>query len=117
VLLRGVTVPLGFAVCLAGLIAPPAALAGVPFRTALPVEVLETAGASPAVEEVTSGALDASFRDFRVRGSHRIKTALWFRLAPPAPEAPGETPVLLVRSGMDQPVEVFGRRGGAVVPL
>jgi diguanylate cyclase (GGDEF)-like protein len=36
---------------------------------------------------------------------------------PPAPEAAGETPVLLVRSGMDQRVEVFGRRSGTVVPL
>src|SRR5262249_23649769 len=29
----------------------------------------------------------------------------------------GETPVLLVRSGMDQPVEVFAQEDGAVEPL
>ena len=31
--------------------------------------------------------------------------------------AGGETPVLLARSGLDQPVEVFGRRAGGSVPL
>ncbi|HLY52376.1 MAG TPA: hypothetical protein VKQ31_05135 [Steroidobacteraceae bacterium] len=82
------------------MLTPPAALAGRPFQTTLPVEVLKTSGPAPTVEEVTSGALDTRFRDFHVRGSHLVKSALWFRLAPPAAEAPGETPVLLVRSGM-----------------
>lgn len=118
-LLRSVTIPLGFAVCLAGLVAPPsaAAAASSPSQTPLPVEVLETAAASPTVEEVTTGGLGARFREFHVRGSHLIKKTLWFRLPLPAAAPAGETPVLLVRSGIDQPVEVFGRREGATVPL
>lgn len=119
VLVRSFTLSLGFAVCLAGLLAPPARAAGPssPSQTPLPAEVLESAASSPTVEEVTGGGLDGRFREFHVRGSHLIKKALWFRLAPPAAAPAGETPVLLVRSGMDQPVEAYGRRAGAVVPL
>lgn len=115
---RSVSLRFGLAVCLAGLLARPAA-AALPsgFPSPLAVEVLETAGPTPSVDAVTRGEHEAGFLPFRARGSHLIKTPLWFRLVPPAPEAAGETPVLLVRSGMDQPVEVFGHRGGASVPL
>jgi two-component system, sensor histidine kinase LadS len=102
-------------VCLAGLIAPATAVAAT--TSPLPAEVLETSAASPKIEEVTGGALDGRFHEFQVRGSHLIKKALWFRLAPPAAAPAGETPVLLVRSGLDQPVEAFGRREGSWVPL
>jgi len=115
VLLRSVTIPLGFAVCLAGLFAPATAAAAT--TSPLPAEVLETSAASPTIEEVAGGALDGRFHEFQVRGSHLIKKALWFRLAPPAAAPAGETPVLLVRSGLDQPVEAFGRRAGRWVPL
>lgn len=83
----------------------------------LQAEVLEPTGPEPTVAEVTGGSLDGHFRPFSPRGSHRIKTTLWFRLPPldPAPEA--GTPVLLARSGMDQPVEIFARRKGSVVTL
>jgi diguanylate cyclase (GGDEF)-like protein len=69
------------------------------------------------VTDVTGGSLDARFRPFTARGSYRITATLWFRLLPPSASAGGETPVLLARSGMDQPVEVFARRNGTVVPL
>lgn len=115
---RSVSLLLGLAVCLGAMTAAPAAAAGTPVvpTTPLPVQVLEAADSS-TVEGVTTGALDAQFRPFRPRGSHLIKTPRWFRLAPPAAEVAGETPVLLVRSGIDQPVELFGRRGDTVVPL
>jgi diguanylate cyclase (GGDEF)-like protein len=110
---------LGLAVCLAG---GPAAAGSAPsaataFQAPLQVEVLDPTVPEPAAAEVTGGSLDGHFRPFSPRGSHRIKTTLWFRLPPldPAPEA--GTPVLLARSGMDQPVEIFARRKNTVVPL
>jgi diguanylate cyclase (GGDEF)-like protein len=81
------------------------------------VETLDATVIRPAEASVTDGSLDAQFRPFRARGSHLITTPLWLRLLPPAPSAGEETPVLLARSGIDQPVEVFARRDGAVVPL
>jgi diguanylate cyclase (GGDEF)-like protein len=66
---------------------------------------------------VTGGSLDDHFRPFSPRGSHLIKATLWFRLPPPAAAAGAGTLVLLARSGLDQPVEMFARRNGAVVPL
>jgi diguanylate cyclase (GGDEF)-like protein len=110
---------LGLAVCLPGAVlatgsaqAPTAA--GVP----LTAEVLDSAGPVPTMAAVTGGALDPAFRPFRPRGSYLVKGApLWLRLPPAPAAAPGETPVLLARSGMDQPVEVFAHRAGAVVAL
>jgi diguanylate cyclase (GGDEF)-like protein len=85
--------------------------------TPLAAEVLDVRGPAPAAAAVTGGALDAGFRPFRARGSHSITATLWFRLPAAAAAAGGETPVLLARSGMDQPVEAFARRGGTVVAL
>jgi diguanylate cyclase (GGDEF)-like protein len=81
------------------------------------VEVLDASGMSPSPFAVTEGSLDGRFRPFGARGSHSITTTLWFRIPAPEAGAGGDTPVLLVRSGMDQPVEVYARRAGAVVPL
>ncbi|HVH83148.1 MAG TPA: diguanylate cyclase, partial [Steroidobacteraceae bacterium] len=81
------------------------------------MEVLDLTTSAPTVAEVTAGSLDSRFRPFTARGSHSIRTVLWLRL--PLPEAPAGrgTPVLLARSGLDQPVELFARRNGAVVAL
>ncbi len=87
------------------------------FPTPLAAEVLDSTGISPTEATVTDGSLDAHFRPFKPRGSYRITATLWFRLLPPGPSAGGEAPVLLARSGMDQPVEMFARHNGAVVPL
>jgi diguanylate cyclase (GGDEF)-like protein len=118
---RGVSWILGVVACLPGAVLA-VGLAQVPSvpgpRAAPPaVEVLDSTGISPTEAEVTGGALDARFQPFKTRGSHLIKTTLWLRLAPPEGAAGGETPVLLVRSGLDQPVEVFSRQGGIAVPL
>ena len=105
-----------------GLTGWPAAAGAAPapasaFPAPLAAEVLDSTGMSPTEGTVTDGSLDRQFRPFRARGSYRITATLWFRLAPPQAPAGGETPVLLVRSGMDQPVEMFARRNGTVVPL
>ena len=110
---------LGLAVCLAGgpATAGSAPSAATAFQAPLQVEVLDPTVPEPTAAEVTGGSLDGHFRPFSPRGSHRIKTTLWFRLPPldPAPEA--GTAVLLARSGMDQPVEIFARRKDTVVAL
>ncbi len=116
---RNVRWLLALAACLAG---GPAAAATAPapptaFQTPLQADVLDSTGLKPTAAEVTGGSLDGHFHAFTPRGSHLITTTLWFRLPPPGPFASGETPVLLVRSGMDQPVEVFAHRTGAVVAL
>jgi two-component system, sensor histidine kinase LadS len=101
---------LGWAACL------PLAAAAM----SAPVRVLDPSLGNPAPASVTSGSMDARFRPFDPRGSHLARTPLWFRLAPPAERskaAEGETPVLLARSGLDQPVELFARRGGESVSL
>ena len=87
------------------------------FPTPLAAEVLDPTGINPTEATVTDGSLDGHFRPFKARGSYRITTTLWFRLPPPSASAGGETPVLLARSGMDQPVELFARRNGTVAPL
>lgn len=110
---------LGLVLCLAGgsAGAATAAVAAAASQTPLVVEALGPTGISPPEAAVTAGSLDASFRPFNARGSHLITTPLWLRLLPPAASAAGETPVVLARSGIDQPVEVFARRDGAAVPL
>jgi diguanylate cyclase (GGDEF)-like protein len=117
--IRGVSWLWGVVACLPGA-GSSAAAAGPPSAAAvtpLTVAVLDSAEVNPTVDAVTTGSLDGHFRPFRARGSHLITTTLWFRLPPAAPAAGAESAVLLARSGIDQPVEVFGRRGGTVVPL
>ncbi len=94
----------------------PTAVAGAPVPlTAL---ILAPRESDPALPEVTSGALDPGFGTFVSRGSHLIQGPLWFRLPPPAPATwDGSTPVLVVRSGLDQSVEVYARHAGRTVPL
>jgi diguanylate cyclase (GGDEF)-like protein len=106
-------------VCLAGgpVAAAPAPRAPSTFQPPLEVQVLDPAGPEPTVAEVTAGSLDGHFGPFSSRGSHRIKATLWFRLPQPGVAAGGGTPVLLARSGLDQPVEMFARRNGTVVSL
>ena len=111
----------GVAACLSGAALAAGAMPGSPLEPAaggpIAVEVLDSTDISPTVEAVTGGVLDSRFRPFKARGSHFITSTLWFRLPPPA-FAPGPgTAVLWARSGTGQPVELFGRRDGAVVPL
>lgn len=118
---RSVSWLLGLMVCLPGVpalaaAAPPVATADAP-PTPLSAQVLEATGSGPSVDAVTSGRLDGAFRPFTPRGSHRLRGQVWFRLAAPAAGAPGQTEVLLLRSGMHQAVEVFARRAGAIVQL
>ena len=86
----------------------------------LAVRVLDSSAGDPPAQVVTAGGLDPHFGPFGSHGWHFITTPLWFRL-PPLASAPsatgGETPVLLARAGLDQPVEVFARRRGESVPL
>ncbi|HEY6965729.1 MAG TPA: hypothetical protein VI407_10970, partial [Erythrobacter sp.] len=83
----------------------------------LTARVLESSAGDPPAPLVTSGALEGRFLPFVSHGSHFITTPLWFRLqAPGAPRA-GADPVLLARSGIDQPVEVFASRDGQTVQL
>jgi len=97
-----------------GAAVPPAGSSG---SAPLAAQVLDSAVASPSVEAVTSGSLDGRFGPFRSRGSHFITWTQWFRLTAPAAPAGEGTPVLWIRSGLDQPVELFGRRAGVVVRL
>jgi diguanylate cyclase (GGDEF)-like protein len=83
----------------------------------LSARVLERSAGDPAAAIVTSGSLDSRFRPFVSRGSHFIAAPLWFRLEAPSAQRAGENPVLLARSGIDQPVEVFARRAGQTVEL
>lgn len=86
----------------------------------LAVQVLEPAAGDPAVDVVTSGAVDDRFRAFRARGSHFAGGAFWFRLPPLAgalARYSGSIPVLLARTGMDQSVEVFVRERGVSISL
>jgi diguanylate cyclase (GGDEF)-like protein len=110
----------GAAACLAGALAAGNAVAQIPARTArvpLTAWILDSSVPTPAAAELIGGALDERFRPFSSRGSHFLTGTVWLRLSAPAPGATGARPVLLVRAGMDQPVELFGRRGGASVPL
>ena len=116
---RGISWLWGLAACLPGVVLAAATDPAPPERgrTPLTVEVLRSTGPAPSIAQVTQGALDPAFTPFRARGSHFITATLWFRLPPVAPGPAGETPVLLARSGMDQPVEVFVHRGGELLAL
>ena len=84
-----------------------------PLRTGL----LEAADADPDPETVTQGALDARFRPFQSSGSHFLTGTHWFLIQAPPPGFAGATPVLVARSGLDQPVRVWARQGGRGIPL
>jgi diguanylate cyclase (GGDEF)-like protein len=94
--------------------APGAASAGA---TPLEAAILEAGEATPDPEAVTRGGLDARFGPFRSSGSHLLTGTHWFRIEPPAPDTPGATPVLVARSGMDQPVRIWARQGERPIPL
>ncbi len=86
--------------------------------TGLDARILDPGVASPALEAVISGSLDTRFIPFVSRGSHLRHDTLWFHLPPPTPvDLTGTTPVLVVRSGLDQSVEVFAGQAGRTVPL
>jgi diguanylate cyclase (GGDEF)-like protein len=87
---------------------------------ALPVQVLDPSVTDAGVAAVTGGSLDGRFGAFNARGSHLTTTTLWLRIPPlPTVTAPRdrELPVLVAHAGMDQAIEVFGRRDGTSVPL
>ncbi len=84
-----------------------------PLDTAL----LEAEAGDPGAAVVVPGTLDPRFGAFTARGSHLLTGSHWFRVAPPPPVAAGQTPVILARSGLDQAVELWGRRGGRPAPL
>jgi len=95
-------------------VAPPPYQAGtIPLAT----QVLDPALAAPPAGQVTSGALDERFLPFDSHGSHFLTGVHWFRIQPPTPAEPGRIAVLLARSGLDQPVEVYGREEGKTVKL
>jgi diguanylate cyclase (GGDEF)-like protein len=91
----------------------PAAAGSVPVET----RILDATAGEAAPEAVTRGSLDVRFGPFQSTGSHFLTGVQWFRLHLAGPLAPGTTPVLVARSGMDQPVEVWVREGGRAVPL
>ncbi len=91
-----------------------------PSLVPIPVEaqVLSLPGGDAPLQQVTSGALDTHFVPFVAHGSHLIKGSIWLRLPPPKPVVwDGSTPVLVVRSGLEQSVEVYASHGGRTVPL
>src|SRR5215472_15521292 len=88
--------------------------------TPIEVRILDPALGDPLVGSVTVGALDGHFVPFVARGSHFLTAPLWFRL--PAldratADAAGRIPVLLVRAGMDQSVQLFAGRGSESLSL
>ncbi len=83
----------------------------------LAAQILVFAGEAP-LPQVTSGALDSRFVPFESHGSHLRNGILWLRLPPPPPVVwDGSTPVLVVRSGLQQSVEVYARHAGRTVPI
>lgn len=94
--------------------ADPAGDAPVP----LAVQVLPGSAGETDEAGILAGARDRQFIPFVPAGSRLLSEPVWLRIAPPAsPGDPAVLPVLLVRSGLDQQVELFGRRAGASVPL
>ncbi|HYL02857.1 MAG TPA: diguanylate cyclase [Steroidobacteraceae bacterium] len=86
-------------------------------RTALPARILDLPVGDPGVAPVAGGTLEGQFRPFTAHGSHLLKGTHWFELEAPDPSAAGAATVLLARSGIDQPVEIYGRSRGLVVAL
>jgi diguanylate cyclase (GGDEF)-like protein len=87
--------------------------ASVPLQT----RVLDPGQASVDPEQLTGGSLDGRFGAFTSHGSHLLTGTQWFRLDGPPPAAPGSTPVLVVRSGLDHEVEIWARESGRAVRL
>ena len=85
----------------------------IPLRT----QILEAAVTDATPDTLGSGALDPHFEAFTSAGSHILSGSRWFRLDPPPPAPAGSTPVLVARSGMDQPLEIYAREGGRTVAL
>ena len=85
--------------------------------TPLGTKVLDPAQAFSDPARLIRGELDGRFGTFISHGSHLLTGTHWFRLDAPAPAVPGSTPVLVVRSGLDQGVEIWGRQSGAAVSL
>jgi diguanylate cyclase (GGDEF)-like protein len=91
----------------------------------LEVQVLDAALGDPPAAAVTGGSLEGHFERFEARGSHFRTAPMWFRLPPLAGSGTGSgtaadagvIPVLLVRAGMDQSVEVYAWRAGETVAL
>jgi two-component system, sensor histidine kinase LadS len=86
-------------------------------QTALETRILDSQAPISGPEALAAGALEDRFGPFANQGSHLLNGIKWFRVEPPAAMAAGSTPVLVARSGMDQAVELWGRRDGALVPL
>jgi diguanylate cyclase (GGDEF)-like protein len=97
--------------------APPAAAVPDDGSVCLETKILEPAEGDPDPDRVAQGALDEHFVPFTVRGSHFLTATHWFRLGAPGPVSPGETEVVVARSGLDQAVELWGRQGGKPVRL
>jgi len=83
----------------------------------LEVRVLAPVAGDPEARIVTSGTLDSRFGAFDPHDSHRLTAPLWFRLPPLGAAEDSTNPVLLVRAGLDQAVEVYARRAGDSLPL
>jgi len=104
---------------------PPIAENIPPSGSRLEVQVLDAALGDPPAVAVTGGSLEGHFGRFEPRGSHFRTAPLWFRLPPLASSGSesgtarnaGVIPVLLARTGMDQTVGVYARRGGETVAL
>ena len=86
-------------------------------QIALDTRILDSQVPAPAPEAVIGGTLEGSFGPFASQGSHFLNGIRWFRIEAPDAMAPGSTPVLVARSGMDQAVEIWGRKDGALLPL
>ena len=80
-------------------------------------QILDPAAAGSTPEAISQGALDGRFGPFTTSGSHFLTGTQWFRLRLLEPGAPGMSPVLVARAGMEQPVEVWVRQGGQLVSL
>jgi diguanylate cyclase (GGDEF)-like protein len=98
---------------------PAAAVADDPADPApLQAQLLDEAAGNPTPDVVAGGSLDQRFAPFAARGSHYLTRPLWLRLPPLAgAREDGRIPVLMARSGLDQAIELFARRGGRVVPV
>ncbi|MBV9695479.1 MAG: diguanylate cyclase [Gammaproteobacteria bacterium] len=84
----------------------------------LSVQVLGGPAAGATEASIIAGTRDADFGPFQPAGSRQLAGPVWLRIVPPAPPAdPAALPVLIVRSGLDQQVDLFARRAGAGVPL
>ncbi len=83
----------------------------------LETKILEAAAGDPGPNPVAQGTLDGRFLPFVVRGSHFLTGSHWFQLSPPGPVSPGESEVVVARSGLDQPVELWARQAGKAVRL